>query len=74
MSATLILPPPPSTRAPARSPEPAQITLREKMLAAGWSPDDIRLIQSALISARLHETYRRAGYSPDEIEQITSIY
>jgi hypothetical protein len=44
------------------------------MLAVGWSPDDIKLVQGALTSVRLHDTYLRAGYSPDEIEQITSLY
>jgi hypothetical protein len=73
MSATLIVPPRPS---PARTPPPegAETRLREKMLAAGWSPDDIHLVQGALTSVHLHDTYLRAGYSPDEIEQITSLY
>jgi hypothetical protein len=73
MSATLILPPAccPTTGA---SPEPARVRLQQKMLAAGWSPDDIQLVQGALAAMRLHDTYLNAGYSPHEIEQITSLY
>lgn len=48
--------------------------LREKMLAAGWSPDEIAKVSGALVSKRLHDNYLRAGYSPDEIEQLTSLY
>jgi hypothetical protein len=58
---------------PAHSPETARV-LREKMLAVGWSPDDIRLVQGALSAARLHDNYLMAGYSPDEIEQLSSLY
>jgi hypothetical protein len=73
MSATLTLPPA-SCSTTGASPEPVRVRLRQKMLAAGWSPDDIQLIQRALTSMRLHDTYLHAGYSPDEIEQITSLY
>jgi hypothetical protein len=73
MSATLTLPPA-SCPTPGVSPALARVRLREKMLAVGWSPDDIQLVQGALTSMRLHDTYLRAGYSPDEIEQITSLY
>jgi hypothetical protein len=73
MSATLTVPPAPPATLDA-SPESARVRLREKMLAAGWSPDDIRLVQGALTSVRLHDNYLRDGYSPSEIEQITSLY
>jgi hypothetical protein len=73
MSATLTLPPAPRLT-PGASPESAPVRLREKMLAVGWSPDDIQLVQGALTSMRLHDNYLRAGYSPDEIEQITALY
>jgi hypothetical protein len=48
--------------------------LRAKMLAAGWSPDEISAVDGALVSKRLHDNYLRAGYSPDEIERLTSLY
>ncbi|MEA2159297.1 MAG: hypothetical protein QOD66_1677 [Solirubrobacteraceae bacterium] len=73
MSATLTDTPVPSSTATV-SAEPARVRLRAKMLAVGWSPDDIRRVQGALTSVRLHDTYLRAGYSPDEIKQITSLY
>lgn len=60
-------------RAVGPSPDAAR-ALREKMLAVGWSPDEIRLVQGALSAARLHDTYLSAGYSPDEIEQLSSLY
>ncbi len=56
------------------APEPARIRLRRNMLAAGWSPDDIQLVQGALTSVRLHDAYLHDGYSPDDIERITSLY
>jgi hypothetical protein len=48
--------------------------LRTKMLAVGWSPDDIKLVQNALVTVKLHDTYLQAGYSPEEISKITSLY
>jgi hypothetical protein len=69
MSATLIAP-----TAPASAPNSAHACLRNKMLAAGWSPDEIRVVQRALIAARIHDTYLRAGYSPDDIARIVSLY
>ena len=77
MSATLtapVAPPPPPPLALAASPDAARVLLHEKMLAAGWPPDEIRLVERALIAARIHDTYLRAGYSPDDIARIASLY
>ena len=71
MSATLTDMPAASST-PAVSPEPARELLWAKMLAVGWSPDDISRVQGALTSVRLHDTYLRAGYSPDEIAQLVT--
>jgi hypothetical protein len=51
-----------------------RVLLRQRMLATGYSPDDIAKVQSALVAARLHDTYLQAGYSPDDIAAFTSLY
>jgi hypothetical protein len=48
--------------------------LHQRMLATGYSPDDITKVESALASTRLHDTYLRAGYSPDDIAAVTSLF
>jgi hypothetical protein len=48
--------------------------LHQRMLDAGYSPDDIGKVESALLSVRLHDAYLRDGYSPDDIAAVTSLY
>jgi hypothetical protein len=51
-----------------------RVLLHQRMLATGYSPDDISKVESALLAARLHDTYLQAGYSPDDIAAVTSLY
>jgi hypothetical protein len=51
-----------------------QVLLHQRMLATGYSPDEIAKIESALVAVRLHDTYLQAGYSPDDIAALTSLY
>ncbi|HEY5316343.1 MAG TPA: hypothetical protein VIJ20_00070 [Solirubrobacteraceae bacterium] len=60
--------------APAVSPSGTHQILHQRMLGTGYSTRDIAKVESALLSAHLHDTYLRAGYSPDDIAAITSLY
>ncbi len=49
-------------------------TMHDRMLADGWSPDDIAAVEIAMLRSRLHDLYLAAGYSPDDVEAVVSLY
>jgi len=48
--------------------------MHERMLADGWSPDDIAAVEGVMLRFRLHDIYLAAGYSPDDVEAVVSLY
>jgi len=57
--------------APSRA---ARTNMHDRMIAEGWSPDDIAAVEAILLRALLHDTYLAAGYSPDDVEAVISLY
>ena len=49
-------------------------SMHERMLADGWSPDDIAAVEGVVFRARLHDLYLAAGWSPDDVEAVVSLY
>ncbi len=49
-------------------------TMHDRMLAEGWSPDDIAAVEGVVLRVRLHDLYLDAGYSPDDVEAVVSLY
>jgi hypothetical protein len=49
-------------------------TMHDRMLADGWSPDDIDAVVDVMFRCRLHDLYLGAGYSPDDVEAVVSLY
>jgi len=49
-------------------------TMHARMLADGWSPDDIAAVEGVMLRFRLHDLYLAAGYSPDDVEAVVSLY
>lgn len=60
--------------APSRPSRADSTRMHDRMIADGWSPDDIAAVESILFRAALHDTYLAAGYSPDDVEAVISLY
>jgi hypothetical protein len=59
---------------PAASSAATLRTMHDRMLADGWSPDDIAAVEGLVLRCRLHDLYLAAGYSPDDVEAVVSLY